>query len=41
MDFGLTETQQMVQDTARRVAQEVLAPRAAETDRSTPSPPSR
>ena len=32
MDFELTETQKLIRDTARRVAREVIAPRAAEID---------
>ncbi len=32
MDFELTETQRLIRDTARRVAREVIAPRAAEID---------
>ncbi len=34
MDFDLTEEQQLVQQTARKFAQEVLAPQAAEFDRT-------
>jgi len=32
MDFHLTEDQQMIRDTARKLADEVIAPRAAELD---------
>src|SRR5688572_2904124 len=32
MDFELTETQRLIRDTARRVAREVIAPRAAAID---------
>jgi alkylation response protein AidB-like acyl-CoA dehydrogenase len=32
MDFQLTEEQRLIQDTARRIAREVVAPRAAEVD---------
>ncbi len=32
MDFELTETQRLIRETARRVAREVIAPRAAEID---------
>ncbi len=32
MDFELTETQKLIQSTARRIAKEVVAPRAAEID---------
>ncbi|MEO6889728.1 MAG: acyl-CoA dehydrogenase family protein, partial [Ktedonobacteraceae bacterium] len=32
MDFYLSEEQQLIRDTARRVANEVIAPRAAELD---------
>lgn len=32
MDFRLTEEQELIRDTARRIAQEVIAPRAAELD---------
>ena len=34
MDLALTDTQKMVQDTARRVAKDVLAPRAKDLDRN-------
>lgn len=34
MDFELDDTQRMVRDTARRVAQDVLAPQAKEVDRT-------
>lgn len=33
MDFELSETQRLIRDTARKFAQEVIAPRARETDR--------
>lgn len=32
MDFALNEEQQLIRDTARRIAREVIAPRAAELD---------
>ncbi|HEV7128146.1 MAG TPA: acyl-CoA dehydrogenase family protein [Ktedonobacterales bacterium] len=32
MDFALSEEQQLIRDTARRIAREVIAPRAAELD---------
>ena len=34
MDFDLTEDQLMIRDTARDAAEKVLAPRAAEFDRT-------
>ncbi len=34
MDLRLDETQEMVQETARRIAKDILAPRAAEIDRN-------
>ncbi len=33
MDFELTQTQQLIRDTARKFAREVVAPRARDTDR--------
>ncbi len=32
MDFQLNETQKLIQETARRIAKEKIAPRAAEID---------
>jgi len=34
MDFALTDDERLIQDTARQIAREVIAPRAAETDAS-------
>ncbi|MCH8162146.1 MAG: acyl-CoA dehydrogenase family protein, partial [Chloroflexi bacterium] len=38
MDFDLSEEHRLIQQTARRVAREVIAPRAAEVDREAEYP---